>query len=69
MVSQKQIGMIEQSLEDLRHERCSYLARAKALVEQRGPEADAALRGYLNSIENINAAMIRLARMGTAQAL
>jgi len=53
-------------MENLRLERCNYMSRVQALAAQGGEDAETEIRGYLRSIENINMAMIRLARMSDA---
>jgi len=50
---------IEQALQRLKIERAAYVARLTALLERAGGGKD--VDGYLERIENINAAMIRLA--------
>jgi hypothetical protein len=50
---------IEQALQRLKTERAAYVARLTARLERAGGGKD--VDGYLERIENINAAMIRLA--------
>jgi hypothetical protein len=54
--------LIEKTIENLRLERCNYMARVEALAAQGRADVEAEIRGYLRCIENINNAMIRLAR-------
>jgi len=61
-MSQQHEDIVEKTIENLRLERCNYMVRVDVLAAQGRADVEAEIRGYLRCIENINNAMIRLAR-------
>jgi hypothetical protein len=63
-ITERPVQAIELALQSLKIERAAYVARLTAVLERADDGKDVGgqdVDGYLERIENINAAMIRLA--------